>query len=204
MHRIVRKGNVFYDVRESGRDYSLDGTLFEGQRFTAVKKGKRVFERTVSMDICKRYVQLCKNDLVQFVKLNQYHDKLFFAKWYGREYSVEITNIRAAQREARDLMQDLEDIRAGITVVHESDAKKRASEEKKERRRSAKEKKIRKLEGKILETGYGSLEPHSLDRIHADKWLGMERIRELEEMREKKQLEKKNSPVQLSLFGLMD
>ena len=101
-------------------------------------------------------------------------------------------------------MQDLEDIRAGITVVHESDAKKRASEEKKERRRSTKEKKIRKLDGKILETGYGSLDPHSLDRIHADKWLGMERIRELEEMREKKQLEKKNSPVQLSLFGLMD
>ena len=199
-----KKGNVFYDVRESGRDYSLDGTLFEGQRFTAVKKGKRVFERSVSMDICKRYVQLCKNDLIQFVKLNQYHDKLFFAKWYGRDYSVEITNIRAAQREGRDLLQDLEDIKAGITVVHESDAQKRASEEKKERRKSAKEKKIRKLEGKILENGYGSLEPHSPDRIHADKWLGMERIRELEEMREKKQLEEKNSPVQPSVFDLMD
>ena len=117
---------------------------------------------------------------------------------------MEITNIRAAQREGRDLLQDLEDIKAGITVVHESDAQKRASEEKKERRRSAKEKRIRKLEGKILETGYGSLEPHSPDRIHADKWLGMERIRELEEMREKKQLEAKNSPVQLSIFDLMD
>lgn len=89
--------------KDYGRDYSLDGTLLEGQRFTAVKKGKRVFERTVSMDICKRYVQLCKNDLIQFVKLNQYHDKLFFAEWYGRDYSVEITNIRAAQREGRDL-----------------------------------------------------------------------------------------------------
>ena len=110
---------------------------------------------------------------------------------------MEITNIRAAQREGRDLLQDLEDIRAGITVVHESDAQKRASEEKRE-------KKIRKLEGKILETGYGSLEPHSPDRIHAGKWLGMERIRELEEMREKKQLEEKNSPIQLSLFDLMD
>ena len=78
---------------------------------------------------------------------------------------MEITNIRAAQREGRDLLQDLEDIKAGITVVHESDAQKRASEEKKERRRSA---------------------------------------RELEEMREKKQLEAKNSPVQLSVFDLMD
>ena len=199
-----KRGNVFYDVKESGRDYSLDGTVFEGQRFATITKGNKMFDRSVSMDICRQYVQLCKNDLIQFVKLNKYHTKIFFAEWYGYDYSVEIMNIRAMQREGRDLLQDLEDIKAGNTVVHESDRKKREAEEKRIRRNKAREKKIRKLEEKILEVGYWNLEPSSIDRIHADKWLHMERIEELEKMREKKRTEEQKQPIQLTVFDLMD
>ena len=57
-------------------------------------------------------------------------------------------------------------------------------------------------EKKLIEHGYESLEEFSADRRHADKWLGRERIAELEEMRLKKEKEKKEQPVQLSLFDM--
>ena len=54
----------------------------------------------------------------------------------------------------------------------------------------------------MLENGYESLEEHSTDRRHADKWLGPERIAELEQMHLLKEKEKKEQPVQLSLFDM--
>lgn len=44
------------------------------------------------------------------------------------------------------------------------------------------------------------MDEYSLDRIHADKWLGKERIEELEQIRERKLKEEQNAPVQMSLF----
>ena len=40
------------------------------------------------------------------------------------------------------------------------------------------------------------------DRRHADKWLGPERIAELENLRRLKEKERKEQPVQLSLLRL--
>ena len=52
-----------------------------------------------------------------------------------------------------------------------------------------------------MEIGYENLNPHSLDRIHADKWFGEERLKELGKLREQRLREEQNKPVQLSLFG---
>ena len=93
-------------------------------------------------------------------------------------------------------MQDLEDIRNGIQIVHASDMEKR------ERRRQSRAAAVRRLEKKLLENGYESLEEYSTDRRHADKWLGPERIAELEKLRQLKEKEKKEQPVQLSLFDM--
>ncbi len=53
-----------------------------------------------------------------------------------------------------------------------------------------------------MENGYESLEEYSTDRRHADKWLGPERIAELENLRRLKEKERKEQPVQLSLFDM--
>ena len=71
-------------------------------------------------------------------------------------------------------------------------------EERERRRQSA----VRRLEKKLLESGYESLKEYSTDRRHADKWLGPERIAELEKLRQLKEKEKKEQPVQLSLFDM--
>lgn len=197
-----KKGNVYYDVKISFRRYDLDGTLFEGQIDTQITKGNRVFEHPVSMDICKNYVKLCSNELVQHIKLNKYHAELFFAEYHGRYFTVDIYNIRAEERESRDLMQDLQDIKDGISITHASDEVKRNKEYKKERRKLTNEAKIKRLEKKLLTVGYENMESYSIDRIHADKWLGAERIEELEKLRQQKLREEQNKPTQLSLFDM--
>jgi len=124
-----KKGNVYYDTKITYRRYDLDGTLFEGQKDTVVTRGIRKFKYPVSMDICRNYVKLCREKLIRDVQINDYHYELFMAEYHGREFGLEIYNIRAEQRESRDLAQDLQDIRDGIKVCHASDDEKRRKAE---------------------------------------------------------------------------
>ncbi len=197
-----KKGNVFYDVKISYLRNDLNGTLFEGQVDTRIIKGKKLFDHPVSMDIGKICARLCQDRIREKVR-RHYFKQLFFSEYHGRHFSFEIQNVRAERRESRDLMQDLEDIRNGIQIVHASDMEKRDSENKRERRRQARESAVRRLEKKLLENGYESLEKFSVDRRHTDKWLGEERIAELEQMRLEKEKERREQPVQLSLFDMV-
>ena len=99
-------------------------------------------------------------------------------------------------------MQDLADIQDGIRISHSSDLIKRQKEAKRERRQKARKKRIEKLEARILEIGYDSLEEQSLDKIHADKWLTPERIEELAELRQQRIRAEQEQPVQINLFDL--
>lgn len=96
-------------------------------------------------------------------------------------------------------MQDLQDIKSGIEIRYDTDLRKADKEQKSRKRAKAMEKKIQALERKLLDVGYENLEPYSLEKVHADKWLTPDRIQELTEMREQRILEEKNRPVQLSL-----
>ncbi len=128
---------------------------------------------------------------------NKFHSEILLYGW-----KVEVLNIRAEHRESRDLMQDLEDIQNGIQIIHASDLDRKKKEEKKERAQQARQKKIERLEKKLLDIGYYHLEECSLDKIHADKWLGEKRIAELEELRKRRLKEEQEKPVQLSLFDM--
>lgn len=191
-----KKGNVFYDVKISYLRH--DGTLFDGQEVIKINKGVRLFETGKSMTICEEVVKRCRDKIMRKERDKRRAEILL------RGWKVEVLNIRAERRESRDLMQDLQDISEGIEITHASDMEKAAKTAKKERQQQAQEKRIRKLEKKLLECGYYNLEEHSLDRIHADKWLGEERIEELEKERKRKIKEQENQPVQLSLFDMME
>ena len=190
-----KKGNVFYDVKVS--HIRRDGTLFDGQEIVRINKGVRLFDTAKSITICEQAAKHCR----RYIEERERNKRSAEITLFG--WKVEVLNIRVEQRESRDLMQDLQDIRDGIEVTHDSDLKKSAKEDKKERMQKAQQKRIEKLEKKILEVGYHNLESHSLEKIHADKWLGYERINELEEMRDKKAKEEREKPVQLSLFDMM-
>lgn len=194
------KGNVFYDLKTSYLRTDLNGTLFEGQIDTEIKKGVRVFDSSVSMDICRNYVKLCKDELISTVRM-RYHSELFFAEQHGRYFDVDVLNIRAEQRESRDLMQDLQDIRDGIKISYDSDITKETKKAKAERRQQAKEKRIAAMEKRILDVGYANMDAFEQNR--ACKLLDFDRIDELEVIREQKMKEEQDKPVQLSLFDML-
>lgn len=203
-HELDRKkGNVFYDVKKKYLRQDLEGTLFEGQVDTSIVKGKKLFDHPVSMDICRVCVKLCQDRIRDKVS-SQYSKELFFSEYHGKEFSVQVQNIRAERRETRDLIQDLKDIRSGIEISHASDMEKRKTEQKRERRQKNREAAVKRLEKKLLETGYEQLEEFSLDKRHADKWLGKERIAELEHQRQEMEKEKEQQTVQISLADLED
>lgn len=196
-----KKGNVYYDKKLSFEIKAYEGTIFEGQRGVEIQKGVRVFSKPVSMDICNQYVRLCKDTVVQDVRL-KYHCERFFAKYHGRYFEVDVFHIRAETKPSRDLLQDLKDMQDGVVISHASDDEKTKKAYQKERRRALKQKKLETLEKKILRVGYWNMEPHSLDRIHAEKWLGLDRIEALEEERKRLLEQEKNKPVQLSVLEL--
>lgn len=196
----TKKGNVYYDVKISGRRYELDDTLFEGQRFEEIKKGCRYFDHPVNMTICRVFANLCKDDVIRRER-NRHSRELFFAEYHGRDWNMEVLNIRAEQKESRDLMQDLQDIRAGITITHASDSQKRDKKYKKERRQQAKEKRIAAMEKKILSVGYENME--STEQHRACRLLDFDRIDELQAIREEKLKKEQEKPVQLNLFDIM-
>lgn len=61
---------------------------------------------------------------------------------------------------------------------------------------------MKRLEKKLLKEGYGSLKEFSLDKRHADRWLGEERIAQLERQRNEMEKERREQPVQISLSDL--
>ena len=196
-----KKGNVFYDLKIRRQRTDLDGTLFEGQVDTSITRGRKLFSHPVSMDICRACVKLCRHEIEWKVRM-EYSSELFRAERYGKEFSIEVLDIRAERRESRDLMQDLEDIRSGIRVVHASDMEKLKAKAKKQRREKTHEAAVKRLEKKLLKEGYGSLKEFSLDKRHADRWLGEERIAQLERQRNEMEKERREQPVQISLSDL--
>lgn len=187
-----KRGNVYYDLKTTR--IRQDGTLFDGEKIVSVTRGIRYYDHPVSMDICKAFVKLQGGRIYEEYKWN--HSQLWAL---DRTFQAEILNIRAESRPSRDLMQDLQDIKNGIEIRYDADLRKADKEQKSRKRAEAMEKKIQALERKLLDVGYENLEAYSLDKIHADKWLTPERIRELAEIRKQRIQEEKNQPVQLSL-----
>lgn len=195
-----KKGNVYYDLKTSGLKHYVGDqvNMFEGTEWKSIEKGLKVFERPVSLDICKAFVKIQSEEILERWKSN-HHSTLYFDK----SLRAEVLNIRAEAKDSRDLMQDLQDIRDGYVISHASDTAKREKEQKKEKNRLAKQKRIERLEKKLIEVGYENLPESSLDLVHADRWLDSERLEELEQIRQQKIKKEQEKPVQLSLFDVM-
>ena len=183
-----KRGNVYYDLKKTFVRH--DGSLFDGEITVSIEKGIRFFKSPCSMDICEAFIKTQPNEILKTYRANHSYE------CYMKDGPiVDVQNIRAESRPSRDLMQDLEDVRDGIHVTHASDLDKAEKTRKREKREKSKHDRIVRLEKKLIKIGYYNLEPKSLDRVHADKWLGHERISELE-----KERKDRNRYTQLTLF----
>lgn len=181
-----KRGNVFYDLKVM--TVRKDDTFFHGEPLVSIEKGRRLLEKPVSMDICREVVKMG----TEHIRNNLWLNRFSYLHMYDRDLNIEILNLRAEVRESRDLEQDLEDIRNGITVVHESDQIQAAKKWKREKRQERKEKRIERMEKLLRQCGYENLPAG--EKYTVSKMLGKERIAALEE-------EYKNRPVQLELFN---
>lgn len=190
-----KRGNVFYDLKIT--KIRRDDTLFNGQEEISIRKGCRFLETNTSLTICENIVRYSSAEIQKWEEGN-FHSERFLFGW-----KVEVQNIRAEYRESRDLLQDLQDIHNGITVIHASDQIKQNKESKRLRRINQKEKREQQLEKKIVQEGWDSIAPYSLDYIHAIKWFGEEKIQDLENRHQEYLRAQQNQPQQLSLFELL-
>ena len=190
-----KRGNVYYDLKISVvpdmRDKQI--SMFDKDKYVSIEKGRRFFDKPCSMDICEAFVKVQKDEISYQYGVNHSWEKFINPTW-----EFEILNIRAESKVSRDLMQDLQDIKEGIEIYHASDEEKRTKEQKHEKREVAKQKRIEKLEQRILQIGYGNMEPYEQERCC--KYLDFDRIDELEAIREENLKIEQEKPVQLSLF----
>ena len=193
-----KRGNVYYDLKESGAVRKKEQiSLFEQDRWQHITKGIRFLKRPCSLDICDAIVKTMQEDIRRNYEINHSSMRLM-----DKTYTWEIYNIRAEAKPSRDLIQDLQDLRDGIPITFEDDMLKKRKAEVKEKRQKNKRKAIDRLEKKLIDIGYENLPDTSIDRVHADKWLDLERLEELETIRQQKIKKEQEKPVQLSLFDV--
>lgn len=195
-----KRGNVFYDLKTTYLRTDLNGTLFEGQVDSHIEKGRRVFQRPVSLDICRSYEKLCKAELEASIRL-KYHSQLFYAEFHHEKFEIDILNIRSECRASRDLLEDLENLKQGIKISFYEENEQWKQKQKKEARRVAQKKKQEHFERLILKSGYASQTREMQKKI--EKILSAERIRELEAEYEKRIRAERERPVQLNLFEML-
>lgn len=194
-----KRGNVYYDLKTSVipdmRDKQL--SLFDKSEYITISKGNRFFEKPCSIDICEAFIKANGLEEIRY----WYESKHSFERFINPTWKFEVLNVRAEQKESRDLMQDLQDIKAGIQIYHASDDEKAVKEKKRERRQNALEKRKAKMEKRILEVGYANMDLFEQNR--ACKLLDWDRIDELEAIREQKTKEEQAKPVQINLLDIL-
>jgi len=184
-----KKANVYYDIyRKTVKDTGL--VCLENE---SMEMGLRYFDHSVSRDICEAFVKHGgAREIESKYRLEHGRDFVF-----DPNYTVEIRNVRVESRASRDLMADLELLKSGCKVTWAPEEEKLNKEAKRQRRKIAAEKRIARLEKKIIKEGMDNL--NEGDTYRMNKLLSEERIMELEILHQ----EEKNKPVMVQI-GLID
>ena len=197
------KGNIYYDIVHEGRDYSKDGTFFEGERFKSILKDNQYFPKPVPLDIAQEIVRM-KTKWIEDRAIENDRSFPALTKYRARKGEIDLTikveNIRAVKKVARDIDDDLEAARQGVRVTYAKDEEEKKKTEKKERREKATADLKNKIKRKIVEAGLKNL--NEADKRKAVKILTLTEITSAQREYEKRQIDDKKKPQQLSLFDL--
>lgn len=224
--RDVSPANIFYDLYIERR--YTEGLVPYSEK--TVVKGLKVFDKAVALHDAELALKIWQRnpsahmlpsqmlrrlDVAVNLEHNIGSKEVYFVRMHGklherecRVYS-EIRNIRVARQEGRDLMQDLQDVRDGITVQHASDMQKAAKAQKNERYQAGKIKRTaQKLAREMMESGDDLEDTHTgimLQRRNAEFSAAVEAeaLRIIERAREKRRREN-NETGQLSIFDMME
>ena len=195
-----KKGNVYYDVKATWKNIKRDDEqigLFDTENSARIEKGLQVFKSPVPIEICEAYAKIGQDEILWLYEVNHSYEK-----FWNHTMTYEIINIRAEQKETRNLLQDLEDIKNGISVTHASDNINQKKQLKKERAVKAKDVKRRKFLKQIEQTGWLGMD--EVDRKNARKVLAHEEITDADKKHRESINKPKEKNEQLSLFDFME
>lgn len=147
---------MFYDLKVT-REGGGEG-LLKRDFDVEIVKGKRLFEKNISLSVAEIIAKSFQHKIQRKEEM-RHHSDLFFNKYHGVYFELEVLNVRAEKRVSRDLEQDLKDIADGIAVTHESDLLASQKEVKHQRRIEAEQKKVKRLLNTIFEKGKENLTP---------------------------------------------
>lgn len=223
--RDVRPANIFYDLYIERK--FTEGLVPYSEK--SIIKGLKVFDKAVAMHDAELALRIWEKnpsarmlpsqmlrrlDVAVNLENNIGSKEVFFVRTHGKLHErecrvyAEIRNIRVARQEGRDLMQDLQDVRDGITVQHASDMQKAAKAQKNERYQAGKIKRTaQRLAREMMESGDDLEDTHTgimLQRRNAEfsATVEAEAMRIIEKAEEKKKLEGIKA-AQISIFDLM-
>lgn len=223
--RDVRPANIFYDLYIERR--FTEGLVPYSEK--SIIKGLKVFDKAVAMHDAELALRIWEKnpnarmlpsqmlrrlDVAVNLENNIGSKEVYFVRTHGKLHErecrvhAEIRNIRVARQEGRDLMQDLQDVRDGITVQHASDMQKAAKAQKNERYQAGKIKRTaQRLAREMMESGAAPEDTHVgglLERRNAEFSAAVEAeaMRIIEKAEEKKKLEGIKA-AQISFFDQM-
>lgn len=192
-----KKGNVFYDLKISSKIKYKDGdqfSFFDKTEQNEIIKGMKVFKKPLPIDICEAYAKIGKEEILHDYVINHSYERFF-----NDTIQWEVLNVRAEVKETRDLLQDLDDIKNGIQISHDSDNIEAKKQEKRDRRKKAIEQKAKKFRKMILDQGWNNLS--AVDKKNALKVMEESEIVEINKER-RAMKDKPREPEQLSLFDM--
>lgn len=167
----TKKGKVFYDEI---RRIRIEGEgLLPDEVKTVIRKGIPLFEKPRPLAICEAIAKYGLH-MVKWRLRMANHSLLYFHK----NLSIEWVNFRAEKTAGRDLLQDLDDVANGITVIHEADQRKQNADSKRRRKAVATANRIKSAEKKIRSGFLNTATEYERKRM--EKLLGEDRVMELE------------------------
>ncbi len=188
-----KEGNVLADVREHIAIPACG--LIPPDVRVSVTKGIRLFDKPRRLAVCHMAASDAEWVRRKIHGKHEYHQQLFFAEYHGTGYSLDIENVRVVEKgkkDVRDLIADIEAVRNGQTVVHESDKLAAAKAKKKEGAEKRKRAMLRNMEKQVLSGEWLKDSPYRQTKII--KLIGMDRIEELQSLKPTEE------PQQLSLL----
>lgn len=214
--RDLGKANIFYDLYVERR-YTIGMIPYIEKSLT---KGMKVFDRSIAKSDAEIVLKIWKNDpdsplvpMAMSNKLNAYTRtdtrEAYFIRhhgcWNGHvnvEMAVEIRNIRIAKSEARDMIQDLQDVRDGIEVEHDSDNRKAAKQKKSDRRKKYKVGKLAKAYVRALENGMPTSRLRHLESNEEIRIAALDEARKIAAKHDAKRKKEAIKAAQITIFDM--
>jgi len=140
--RNLNLANIYYDVKTT---YEVT-TGFVNQEYKYISKGCKYFDSKKDITDLELWLKINKVDTILRREESRRSRDMFICMVNNRKFKIEILNVRIEAKESRDLLQDLQDIRDGISITHASDTAKATKQIKKDKIKKNKEVKASRLE----------------------------------------------------------